>query len=139
MTNLNVLFNDEADVAVNEFKRKDFQEAFNAITQIRQKLFNEEPFFEIAHKMMELGILPRTNGTLPATYCDISYIYSQLSKAEVRLTQVKAYICEEKRMSEMSDMERVCGDLSIDSLLFGYKKLYFKTYLLKFGIILFNK
>lgn len=107
MKNFNVLFNENSDVAVNEFKGEDFQEAFNAITQIRQKLFDDEPFFEIAYQMMDWGLIPRTNTiALPAEYCDTSYIYHQLTKAEVRLKQVKDYILEEKRLSEMSDMER---------------------------------
>lgn len=50
MEKLNVLFNDNAMEAVKNLRDIDFQEAFNAITQIRQKLFNEEPFSKIANQ-----------------------------------------------------------------------------------------
>lgn len=116
--NLGILFNDDSNVAVSELKTQNLQEGFDSITQIRQKLFNGEPFFEIAREMMSMGILPHTNAGLPAEYCDISYIYSRIAKAEVRLTQLKNYFREQQRQDNMSEMEKV-----IEAAMHGVSKL----------------
>lgn len=78
-------------VPVRQFKKNIIQEAFDAIMLIRQKLFNEDPCFEILHMMMELGLMPYSTDTVSPKQCDIVYVYTQLSKAELKLRQMKEY------------------------------------------------
>lgn len=106
MRNLRVLFEDTANVAVKELKDENFQEMFNSIIEIRQKLFNGESLVDTIRNMMDLGLIPKTSGISYDTF-DVSLIYNLLSKAEVRLSQVKSYVQEEARVSQMSNLERV--------------------------------
>ena len=99
MKDLKVLFSNTADIAVRELEEENFQEIFDGIMAIRQKFFNGESFFEIAEEMINLGIMPES-------IVDFSYVYEQLTKAEVRLIDVKRYVNEKKRISEMSEKER---------------------------------
>lgn len=98
MTDLKSLF-DKPELAIEELKYIDFQEAFNDITKIRQCIFDEKSFFEIMNYMMKMGIIPKSDKGIPYKHCKFEYVYERLSQAEVRLMQVKNYIIKKKKLN----------------------------------------
>ena len=118
MKNLKSLFCETADLATEELKDLDFQDAFDTIMKVRSRLFNEDPFSEIVRELISLGIIPEVNAAFPAEYYDLSYLYGQLSKAEVRLRQIKEYVHEDNRVTKMTKAEK-----AIEAARYGQKRM----------------
>ena len=107
MPSLRVLFTSDCDEAAKKFWCANLDQYFEEIIDIRRQLYNGKPRYEVVNAMKDLGV---TIGEDLEQNMKISFLYEQLSKAEVRLTQVKKYIAKKKEYKKREQQARENGN-----------------------------